>query len=63
MGKKLVFKGWMPRGTKISKECFWELLHAYDIFISKGTCDDYHSVDWPPVRVTVTVEVDNGKTA
>ena len=60
---KQVYKGWMPNRITIDKEGFWELLHGYDIFPNRGCRDDYYSEDWPPVKVLVTVEVDNGKTS
>lgn len=56
---KEVFTGWMPRSSKIDREFFAETLTEHDIFPDKGRKIDYATVDWPPKKVRVTVEVDD----
>jgi len=55
---KKVMTRWMGRSETIKSCIVYESEHTLDIEMSKikGRKLEWHSKDWPPVKVTITVE-------
>ena len=61
--KRKVFKGWIGKTVRIDEIGRWEgeLLHINSDFIwkTKGKKAEWMPDNWPPRRVTITVEVED----
>ena len=59
---KKVFKGWIAK-SYISDDFGWtrgeffNVLDMPEIFETKDTKEDWDDFDWPPKKITITVEV------
>jgi len=57
---KKVFKGWVGKTDGLSRTAYWNYRNTLSIwmFKRKGGKHEWCTDDWPPKRVTVTVEVE-----
>lgn len=52
-----VFKGWLPKDYNLKESDVLQLF--YDIETERGLKADWPPKEWPPMKVTVTVETED----